>query len=223
MANRKVAALVAAPVVPANAGVEQPIDRADILKRLAVASAKERVLILSALPMGEVAAIGGKIAGIGSSVYEVLNIKLCEKHGADWAHIAKALPSALGDADKGRRKAIIASLESIRETVKSNAGGDAQKGSDALKRVKEWGLGIRQSKSKPKGNEKQPIGTWALSWDVFPAAYRRIMKDDMEDLTPAKAEAMLAVADAIAAYFSACQINPQSVLECTGRSAWNIK
>jgi len=117
MANRKVAALVAAPVVPASAGFEQPIDRADILKRLASANAKERILILSALPMGEVAAIGGKIAGIGSSVYEVLNIKLCEKHGADWAHIAKALPSALGDADKERRKAIIASLESIRETV----------------------------------------------------------------------------------------------------------
>jgi hypothetical protein len=46
MANRKVAALVAAPVVPASAGFEQPIDRADILKRLASANAKERILIL---------------------------------------------------------------------------------------------------------------------------------------------------------------------------------
>lgn len=217
MANRKVAALVAAPVVPASVGAEQPIDRADVLKRLAVASAKERVLILSALPMGEVAAIGGKIAGIGSSVYEVLNIKMCEKHGADWAHIAKALPSALGDADKERRKAIIASLESIRETVKTNAGGDAQKGSDALKRVKEWGLGIRQSKSKAKGNEKRELREFLVSWDALPSLYRRIMADENADDTD------MVFADAIAAWFTARNISPKAVMDCTGRSAWNIK
>lgn len=217
MANRKVAALVAAPVVPASVGAEQPIDRADVLKRLAVASAKERVLILSALPMGEVAAIGGKIAGIGSSVYEVLNIKMSEKHGADWAHIAKALPSALGDADKERRKAIIASLESIRETVKTNAGGDAQKGSDALKRVKEWGLGIRQSKSKPKGNEKRELREFLVSWDALPSLYRRIMADENADDTD------MVFADAIAAWFTSRSISPKAVLDCTGRSAWNVK
>lgn len=216
MTNRKVTALVASV-----AKDETSINRVDVIARLSAANAKERVLILSALPMGEVAAIGGRVAGIGSSVYEVLNIKMCELHGADWAHIAKALPSALGDADKTRRKAIIASLESIRETVKANAAGDAQKGSDAIKAIKEWGLGKRKSKSAPKTNEKQAIGKWAMSWDAFPSTYRRIMKDDMEDMTTAKADAMLAVADAIAAYFKACQINPQSVLDCTGKGSWN--
>lgn len=197
------------------------LNRVDVIARLANANAKERVLLLSALPMGDVAAIGGKIAGIGASVNEVLNIKLCEKHGNDWASIAKALPADLCDADKERRKAINASLEAIRETVKANAAGDAQKAAETIRRVKEWGLGIRQSKSKPKSNEKQALGKWALSWDVFPSAYRRIMKDDMEDMPPAKAEAMLAVADAMAAFFQVCNINPRAVIDCSGKQGWN--
>ena len=217
----KAVAPKAVALVPANPATDaMSLDRSALLERLDKANAKERLLLLTALPIGEIAAIGGRIANIGASVNEALNVKLCEKHGADWAHIAKALPSDLCDADKERRKAINQSLESIRETVKANAAGDAQKASDMLRRVKEWGLGVRQSKSTPNANKKAALDAWALSWDVFPSAYRRIMKDDMEDMSVAKSEALLGVADAMAAYFSACMINPKSVLECSGKTAW---
>lgn len=205
-----------AALVPANVSQDATsLNRVDVIARLADANAKERVLLLSALPMGDVAAIGGRIAGIGASVNEVLNIKLCEKHGADWAHIAKALPSDLCDADKERRKAITQSLESIRETVKANAAGDAQKASETIRRVKEWGLGVRQSKSNPKANEKRGLQDFLLSWDAMPSTYRRIMKDEGANDTD------MALSDAIAAYFTAHKINPRAVLECPGRSAWN--
>ena len=218
MTTRSVKAAKAALVSTPAKGLDMPYDaaqRIDIVTRLTSANAKERILILSALPLGEVAAIGGKVASIGASVNEVLNIKLCEKHGADWAHIAKALPADLCEADKTRRKAINASLEAIRETVKANAAGDAQKAAETVRRVKEWGLGIRQSKSKPKANEKRGLQDFLLSWDAMPATYRRIMKDEEA------CEADMALADAIAAYFTANKINPRAVLECSGRSAWN--
>jgi hypothetical protein len=218
----KAVAPKAVALVPANPATDATsINRVDVISRLANANAKDRLLLLTALPIGEIAAIGGRVAGIGASVNEALHVKLCEKHGNDWASIAKALPRDLCDADKERRKAINQSLESIRETVKANAAGDAQKASDTLRRVKEWGEGKRQSKSRPNANKKAALDTWALSWDVFPSAYRRIMKDDMEDMSVAKSEALLGVADAMAAYFSACTINPKSVLECSGKTAWN--
>lgn len=215
MTTRSVKAAKAA-LVPANpAKDETSINRIDVINRLANANAKERLLLLTALHIGDIAAIGGKVAGMAASVNEALNIKLCEKHGADWAHIAKALPADLCEADKTRRKAINASLEAIRETVKANAAGDAQKAAETVRRVKEWGLGIRQSKSKPKANEKRGLQDFLLSWDAMPATYRRIMKDEEA------CEADMALADAIAAYFTANKINPRAVLECAGRSAWN--
>ena len=228
MAIRKTAAKAASAanavaLVPVNnAAANAPeYNRADMVKRLVEANAAERVVLLSGLVMGEVAALGGIVGTIASSVNEVLAVKMAGLHGNDWVAIAKALPSELCDADKARRKAINQSLEGIRETVKANSGGNADKARDVLRRVKEWGEGKRQSKSAPNANKKAPLDTWALSWDAFPSAYRRIMKDDMEDITPAKSEALLGVADAIAAYFSACMISPKSVLECSGQTAWN--
>jgi len=221
MNARSVKAAKAAPaakavaLVPANPAKDaMSLNRVDVIARLANANAKERILLLSPLPMGEVAAIGGKVAGIGASVNEVLNIKLCEKHGNDWASVAKAINSDLCEADKTRKKEINASLESIRETVKANAAGDAQKASETLRRVKEWGLGIRQSKSRPKVNEKRGLQDFLLSWDAMPSIYRRIMKDEEA------CEADMALADAIAAYFTANKIQPRAVLECAGRSGW---
>lgn len=223
MATRKSTAANAVALVPANPATDaMSVNRSALLERLDKANAKQRLLLLTALPIGEIAAIGGRVAGIAASVNEALHVKLCEKHGNDWAHVYKTLPRDLCDADKERRKAIHQSLESIRETVKANAGGDAQKGSDTLKRVKEWGLGIRKSKSTPNANKKKPIEQWALSWDAFPTAYRRLMKDNMEDVTPKRSEALLGVADAMAAYFTACGINPQSVIDCSGGSDWGF-
>lgn len=197
--------------------------RADAIKRLADANAQQRVLILSALPMGEVAAIGGKVGNIAASVNEVLNIKMCDKHGIDWAQVYNTTTATLSDADKTRKKAIHASLEGIRETVQANNGGNKDKARDILRKVKDWGLGKHKSKaSNPKGNAKKGIKEWALDWDNMPSDYRRIMNDNMEDITPAVSDAMLGVADAMAALFEACGIKPKAVLDCTGKAAWNV-
>ena len=209
------AALVAAPAFPLDAD-----QRVDIVARLTSASAKERILILSALPMGEVAAIGGKVAAIGASVNEVLNIKLCERHGSDWAQLLKATRADLSETDKQRRKQVEAAIEGIRETVKSNSGGDDAKARDTIRRVKEWGLGIRKSKSAPNANKKMPIVDWAQAWENFPLSFRRIKNDNMEDVTPEIADTLLGVADAMAAFFSAIGISPKAVIECKGPTDW---
>lgn len=198
-------------------------NRIDVITRLSDADAKQRVLILSALPMGEVAAIGGTVGKIGASVNEVLNIKMCDKHGTDWVQIYNTVTANLSDADKTRKKEIHASLESIRETVQANSGGDKDKARDIIRKVKDWGLGKHKNKqSNPKGNTKKGIKEWALDWDNMPSDYRRIMNDNMEDVTPAVSDAMLGVADAMAALFEACKISPKAVLDCTGKAAWNI-
>ncbi len=209
-------AIALAPAAPVAA-----YNRADVITRLSDADAKQRVLILSALPMGEVAAIGGTIGKIGASVNEVLNIKLCDKHGTDWVQIYNTVTANLSDADKTRKKEIHASLESIRETVQANSGGDKDKARDIIRKVKDWGLGKHKSKaSNPKVNAKQPLDVWALKWDNFPASYRRIMNDNMESMTVEQSDAMLGAADAMAAYFKACNISPQSVLDCKGAADW---
>jgi hypothetical protein len=190
-------------------------NRIDVIQRLADANAKQRILILSALPMGEVAAIGGVVGTVAASVNEVLAMKLSDKHGNDWVAIAKALPADLSDADKTRRKQIIESLEGIRETIKANNGGDADKARNILHRVKEWGAGIRKNKtSNPKANTKRALQDYLLSWDVMPSIYRRIMKDEGAN------ENDMALGDAIAAYFTANKIKPRAVLDCTGEAAW---
>jgi hypothetical protein len=226
MTSRKVtaAATTVASVQPAVASIEicNTFDHAAIIKDLADAkSAQERMLILSKRTLGEIAAVGGRVSGMGESVNEALNLRMVERHGNDWTLVARTLPANLSDADKTRRKEITASLESIRETVQANSGGNKDKARDIIRRVKEWGDGKRINKAtNPKGNAKQALDVWALKWDNFPMSYRRIMRDNMEGMTPAQSEAMMIVSDAIAAYFKVCKITPQSVLDCTGDTAW---
>lgn len=217
MTTRKTAAKAATLVAATSVATVQPeYNRADMIKRLADADAKQRVVLLSGLVMGEVAALGGIVGTIAASVNEVLAVKMAGLHGNDWVAIAKAMPADLCEADKTRRKAIIASLEGIRETVKANSGGNADKARDVLRRVKEWGEGVRNNKaSKPKGNTKAPIKDFLLTWDALPSIYRRLMKDEGTESDE------MTLGDAIAAYFSARNINPRAVLECSGESAWN--
>jgi hypothetical protein len=223
MTVRKTAvkASVATPVASVQPAPVAKYNRADTIARLSDADARNRVLILSALPMGEVAAIGGKVGKIGASVNEVLNIKMCDKHGIDWVKVYNTTTANLSEGDKTLKKAIHASLEGIRSTVQANSGGNKDKARDILRSVKEWGAGIRNSKqSNPKGNAKKGIKDWALDWDNMPSDYRRIMNDNMEDVTPAVSNAMLGVADAMAVLFQACEISPKAVLECTGKASW---
>lgn len=217
MTTRKTAAKAATPAAATSVAIVQPeYNRSDMIKRLADANAKERIVLLSGLVMGEVAALGGIVGTIAASVNEVLAVKMADLHGNDWVAIAKAMPSDLCEADKTRRKAIMASLESIRETVKANSGGNADKARDVLRRVKEWGEGRRTNKaSKPKGNTKMAIDKFLLDWPTLPSIYRRISKDE------GSADAEMALSDAIAAYFTAKKINPRAVLDCSGESAWN--
>ena len=226
MTSRKTTAAATAveSVQPAVASIEisNVFDHAAILKELADAeSAQDRMAILSKRTLGEVAAVAGRVANIGESVNETLNLKLVERHGADWVNVFNTTTAKLSEGDKTRKKAITASLESIRETIQANSGGDKAKARNILHRVKEWGAGKRTNKaSNPKANTKQPLDVWALKWENFPMSYRRIMNDNMESMTPEQSEAMLVAADAMAAYFKVCKIKPQSVLDCTGESAW---
>ena len=214
------AATVVASVQPAVASIEicNVFDHSAIIKELADAeSAQERMAILSKRTLGEVAAVGGRVANMGESVNETLNIKLCEKHGADWVKIVKSLPVDLSEADKTRKKAITASLESIRETIQANSGGDKAKARNIIHRVKEWGAGKRTSKlSNPKANTKREMREYLLSWDVMPSIYRRISKDE------GAGDNEMALSDAIAAYFTANKILPRAVLDCTGATAWKV-
>lgn len=206
-------AIALAPATPATPEVEY--SRTNVIQRLADANAKQRILILSALPMGEVAAIGGVVGTVASSVNEVLAMKMADKHGTDWVAIAKALPANLSEADKTRRKQINESLEGIRETINANSGGDKAKARNIIHRVKEWGAGIRTSKaSNPKANTKRGLQEYLLAWDVMPSIYRRIMKDE------GATDREMALGDAIAAYFTDSKIAPKAVLDCTGESAW---
>lgn len=209
-------AIALAPATPATpATPEVEYSRTNVIQRLADANAKQRILILSALPMGEVAAIGGVVGTVASSVNEVLAMKMADKHGTDWVAIAKALPANLSEADKTRRKQINESLEGIRETINANSGGDKAKARNIIHRVKEWGAGIRTSKaSNPKANTKRGLQEYLLAWDVMPSIYRRIMKDE------GATDREMALGDAIAAYFTDSKIAPKAVLDCTGESAW---
>ena len=218
------AAKASAATVPAVASIEisNVFDHSAILKELADAeSAQDRMAILSKRTLGEVAAVAGRVANIGESVNETLNLKLVERHGADWVNVFNTTTAKLSEGDKTRKKAITASLESIRETIQANSGGDKAKARNILHRVKEWGAGKRTNKaSNPKANAKQPLDVWALKWENFPMSYRRIMNDNMENMTPEQAGAMLCAADAMAEYFKVCKISPKAVLDCTGESAW---
>ena len=217
MTTRKTAAKASAATV---ACIDNPdtlvaYSRVNAIKSLSAANAAQRVLILSALPMGEVAAIGGIVSTVAASVNEVLAMKMADKHGTDWAQLAKALPADLSDADKTRRKQINESLEGIRETIKANSGGDNDKARNILHRVKEWGLGVRKNKaSNPKANTKRALQDYLLSWEMLPSTFRRISKDE------GAGDDEMALSDAIAAYFKAKKINPRSVLDCTGETAW---
>ncbi len=225
MTARKVAAKAASAATSVASVQPAPAvayNRADAIKRLSEADAKQRIVLLSALPMGEVAALGGIVGTIAASVNEVLNIKMVEKHGIDWVKVYNTTTANLSEGDKTLKKAIHASLEGIRSTVQANSGGNKDKARDILRKVKDWGMGVHKNKqSNPKGNAKKGIKEWALDYDNMPSSYRRIMNDNMEDVTPAQAEAMLAVADAMAALFEACGKTPKRVLACTGKAAYN--
>ena len=208
----KAASVVVANVVAIDVSSPE-YNRADMVKRLVDANAKERLTLLSALPIGEIAALGGINATIGASINEALAHKLALKHGRDWANLIRQLPSELCDADKERRKDVNKSLEELRETIAANCGGDKDKARNVLHRVKEWGRGERKAKGA-NSNVKRDLPTHLKSWDVLPSLYRRIMNDEGAN------ENDMSLADNIAAWFTANNIKPQAVLECKGPADW---
>lgn len=217
MVNRSSKSAKAAFVVVAKQGATDILspeyNRDDMIARLVDANAKERLTLLSALPIGEIAAIGGIVASIGASINEALAHKLALKHGRDWAHLIRQLPSQLCDADKERAKDIKQSLEQLRETISANCGGDKDKARNVLHRVKEWGRGERKAKGA-NSNAKRDLHTFLKSWEAMPSIYRRIMNDEGAN------DSDMALADNIAAWFTANNIKPQAVLECKGPAEW---
>ncbi len=171
--TKSVALVANSIVVPNYADMPRP----ELLAVLAKATVNDRRDILMTLPIGEIAAIGGKVLAIGKCAYEVIAHKMSVKHGADWVALSKAKPSELDDESKARRKAILQQLEAIRETVKSNGGSDDQ-ARQYLHAVKQWGSGKR--KSKTGANRKKSIVDWLTSPDVLPYMYKRMSKDELD-------------------------------------------
>lgn len=202
------------PAVIDPAVLFRELSRADQLAALSAADAKERMVMLSYLGVGQLASLAGDAMRIGSSIYEAINAKLIAEHGKDWFAILNTPGRDLADADKPRKKLIAKAIEDIRDGIKAANGGDAQKASDAIRAIKDWGSGKRQSKSQPNRNKKMPLRDFLKSWDAFPSTYRRIMNaEDADDVD-------MEAADLIAAWFTNRGINPQHVLECKGRSEW---
>lgn len=189
-------------------------DRANQLAILSTVDAKQRMQLLSCLGIGQIASLIGDAVRIGSSAYEAIHLKLRSAHGNDWHAIYTTPGRDLCDADKERKKAITADLETVREGIKAGNGGDAAKAADAMRKIRDWGAGKHKSKSNANANKKQALKDHLLSWDVLPSEYRRIMNDEGADDTD------MVLADAIAAWFTGRGINPKHVLECKGRSEW---
>ena len=184
------------------------------LERLGNANQADRMVMLGWLGIGQLASLAGDIVRIGSSIYEAIHLKLCSTHGNDWYQVYSTPARDLCDADKERKKRIVADLDTVRDGIKAGNGGDALKAADAMRKVRDWGSGKHKSKSAPNANKKMALRDFLLSWDAYPAIYRRIMNDEGADDTD------MASADSIAAYFTARGINPKQVLECKGRSEW---
>lgn len=154
------------------------LSRADQLAKLSAADAKERMVMLSYLGVGQLASLAGDAMRIGSSIYEAINAKLIAEHGKDWFAILNTPGRDLADADKPRKKLITKAIEAIRDGIKAANGGDAQKASDAIRAIKDWGSGKRQSKSQPNRNAKAETRKWLVTWDVLPAMFRRLHEDE---------------------------------------------
>ncbi len=190
------------------------LSRHEQIARIAEANAADRKTLLSYLGIGQLASIAGHAALIGSSVYEAIHLKLCKAFGRDWHRLYTTPARDLSDAEKASKKELVKAVEDIREGVKTAAGNDAQKGSDAIRAIKDWGSGKRQSKSNPKANEKRDTRTWLATWDVLPSMYRRLM--EAEDIGEPEQE----LADAIAAYFATRGINEAHIRELKGKSEY---
>lgn len=188
------------------------LSRSEQMAQLSAADAKHRMVLLSYLGVGQLASLAGDAMRIGSSIYEAIHLKLVSVYGKDWHRIVSTPARDLNDADKARKPLIAKDIEAIRDGVKAANGGDAQKASDAIRAIKDWGSGKRQSKSNPKANTKAETRKWLMAWDVLPAMYRRLMADD--DIQEAEQD----LADAIAAYFKTREVNEAHIRELKGKS-----
>lgn len=166
------------PAVIDPAVLFRELSRADQLAALSAADAKERMVMLSYLGVGQLASLAGDAMRIGSSIYEAINAKLIAEYGKDWFAILNTPGRDLADADKPRKKLIAKAIEDIRDGIKAANGGDAQKASDAIRAIKDWGSGKRQSKSQPNRNAKAETRKWLVTWDVLPAMFRRLHEDE---------------------------------------------
>ena len=164
--------------------------------------AADRVKTLTALPLGEIAAISAIAGVVVDSAYEALNLKMIAKHGNDW--VKRLDTKAETDLEKDAKKAISADIEAIRETIRSKRGDAPSR--KAVLAVKEWGKGKRKAKGA-NSTKARPTVDWLLAKETLPAMYRRLNK--AEDIDGTEQSLM----DAIGDYLRAKGIDPRKVLE----------
>lgn len=186
------------------------------LERLGNANQADRMVMLGWLGIGQLASLAGDIVRIGSSIYEAIHLKLCSTHGNDWYQVYSTPARDLCDADKERKKRVVADLDTVRDGIKAGNGGDALKAADAMRKVRDWGSGKHKSKSAPNANKKQGTRKWLMTWDVLPTLYRRLMS--AEDIANDGHE--MELADAIAAYLGSRKVNEAWLRELKGKSEY---
>lgn len=190
----KTAALVASPLA------EITHDDKAFVANLLGLSAKERMHTLMTLTPGEVAAIAGMSGALAASCYEVLAIKMDQKHGKGWAD-RKYGGRALTDLEKQERDSLKADIEGMRSTFKANGYSNADM---AIKYVKDWSRGLKGQKREPGQNKARP--TTQYLHDEMPKLYRRL--NNADDVT----ENAVALMDSIGAYLEAEGMNLRKVL-----------
>jgi hypothetical protein len=175
MTKRKLAALVAAPVIPAQAVVASPViasnDEQFMLNLLSM-SKKERETELLKLTMGEVTIIGARSGALAISCYAVLAMKLTQKHGVGWES-RKYGGRILTDLEKEESKAIKADIESISGTLAANNYSNV---SQAIRYIKDHAAGKIGKKREANANKAKPIVEHLR--DILPPLYRRLNKSE---------------------------------------------
>jgi hypothetical protein len=175
-------------------------EKADIVQQLWAANKDERFAILAKLNMGEIAGIGARAGRLADSAYEVLAAKLTAKHGDGWAD-RKYGGRVLTELEKAERDRLKADLEAIKAAYK--AGGYSNPDM-AIKYIKDWARGkVGQPRD---ANVNKARSTIAFLKDELPKMYKRLHK--AEDVS----ESDMVLADAIAVWFKANNMNPREVL-----------
>lgn len=204
MTARKTVAAKAALIASASGEVLGPVkvahDDAAFIANLLAMPHKAQIDALLMLKPGEVAAIGGRSAGLAASCYEVIAIQMTRKHGKGWES-RKYGGRVLTDLEKSERDALKADIDGLRSTFEANGYSNA---SQAIGYVRKWAAGTIGQKRGADANKARSTADWLK--EEAPKWYRRLNKaEDVNDVD-------LALMDSIGGWLEDMGFNLRNVL-----------